>query len=94
MGAPEHSEPAVRRNDVVRLWGTPDRTEGSLNDPRIRHEHGIEFNEKWIYAKPVGEKSRPLERVLYWQRYDFVAAERVEQDGHRVRESATEILSR
>lgn len=94
MAAVEEGHDTLRRNDVVRLWGTPDRTEGSLNDPRVRTEHGIEFNEKWTYTKPVGEKSRPRERVLYWQRYDFVAAERVEQDGHRVRESAAEILAR
>lgn len=94
MASPENGGRVLRRNDVVQLWGTPDRTEGSLNDPRVRDEHGFRFNEKWIYSKPRGEKSRPRERVLYWQRYDFVAAERVEQDGHRVRETAAEILAR
>ncbi len=84
----------LRRNDVVRLWGTPNVTEGSLNDPRIRRENGISWNEKWVYKRPAGEASRPRERVLYWQRYDFVAAERIEQDGHSVRESAAEILAR
>lgn len=84
----------LRRNEVVRRWGTPDRTEGSLNDPRIRHEDGLAFNEKWIYSWPKGERSRPRERVVYWQRYDFVGACRVEQDGHRVDESGDLIRAR
>lgn len=87
-------EPVVQRNDVVEIWGTPDATEGSLNNPVIRREGGISFNEKWIYERPRGEPSRPRSRVIYWQRYDFLAAERIEQDGHRVRESAAEILAR
>ncbi len=84
----------VRRNQVVRLWGTPDQTEGSLNDPRIRHESGISFNEKWVYDWPKGEASRPRERIIYWQRYDFVGALRVEQDGHRVAEGPEVLLQR
>jgi hypothetical protein len=32
--------------------------------------------------------------VIYWQRYDFVAAERIERDGHRVPESPAELLAR
>jgi hypothetical protein len=94
MSDVETQTPVLHRNDVVRLWGTPDATEGSLNDPRIRLENGIAWNEKWVYKQPGGEPSRPRQRVLYWQRYDFVAAERIEQDGHSVRESAAEILGR
>ena len=92
MSTEEENPQALRRNQVVRLWGTPDRTEGSLNDPRQRHEDGVIFNEKWVYAWPKGEPSRPRERIVYWQRYDFVGACRVEQDGHRVAEGA-EILA-
>ena len=37
-----------------RLWGEPDEWEGSVNDPRTREEHGIRFNEKWVYSLPDG----------------------------------------
>jgi hypothetical protein len=88
------SAPVVRRDDVVRLFGTPDDTAGSVNEPRIRLEHGVEFNEKWIYNWPRNEPTRPRCRVIYWQRYDFVASIRIEQDGHLVRESPAELLNR
>src|SRR6266404_6270133 len=38
------------RNAIVAILGTPDRTEGSLDDPREREEDGLLFNEKWIYT--------------------------------------------
>jgi hypothetical protein len=57
-------------------------------------EHGLVFNEKWTYDWPRDEPSRPRARVIYWQRYDFVASVRVEQDGHAVRESEREIRAR
>ncbi len=82
------------RNDIVRLFGTPDHTIGSVNEPRLTVEHGIEFNEKWVYEKPPNEPSRPTQRLIYWQRYDLVGAMRVEQDGHLVPESAPELRSR
>lgn len=80
------------RNAAVRLFGTPDATEGSLNEPRLRVENGIEFNERWIYERPKNEASRPRRRLFYWQRYDLVAVMRLEQDGHLVPESAAELL--
>ena len=46
-------------------WGLPDRSEGSVNDPRTNEEHGVRFNEKWIYLLPDGAK-----RLVYWHRYD------------------------
>lgn len=88
------TETALSRNEIVRLFGTPDHTIGSVNEPRLTVEHGIEFNEKWIYDKPPHEPSRPKRRVVYWQRYDLVGALRVEQDGHLVPESASELRSR
>lgn len=88
------TEATLTRNDIVRLFGTPDRTVGSVNEPRLKTEHGIEFNEKWVYDKPANEPSRPRERVVYWQRYDLVGTLRVEQDGHLVPESAAELQSR
>lgn len=84
----------LRRNDIVRLFGTPDQTIGSVNEPRLTVEHGIEFNEKWIYERPRNEPSRPRQRLIYWQRYDLMGALRVEQDGHLVPESTSELRSR
>lgn len=62
----------LSRNAVVALLGTPTRTEGSLNDPRIRSEQGLDFNEKWIYEELLNDPSGCPERVVYWSRYDFV----------------------
>jgi len=84
----------LRRNDVVRLFGTPSETIGSVNEPRQKHEAGFQYNERWIYDRPKNEPSRPKARVIYWQRYDFVASERIERDGHRVPESDSELLAR
>ncbi len=47
-------------------WGEPQEWEGSVNDPRTRQEHGIRYNEKWIYLLPGGER-----RLVFWHRYDF-----------------------
>jgi hypothetical protein len=82
------------RNDMVRLFGTPDETVGAVNEARIQEEHGIEFNEKWIYHQPRHEPTRPLARIIYWQRYDFVASARIERSGQWVRESVAELLAR
>ena len=46
-----------------RLFGTPDETEGSVNEPRLQVEHGLEFNEKWTYDRPRHEPTRPRARV-------------------------------
>src|SRR5512143_4037083 len=88
------AERVPTRNEIVRLFGTPNETVGSVNEPRQQHEAGFEYNERWIYDRPRNEPSRPKARVIYWQRYDFVAAERIERDGHRVPESASELLAR
>lgn len=84
----------IDRNGVVRLFGTPDETVGSVNEPRITVEGGLSFNEKWTYLNPRNEPSRPQARMIFWSRYDFVAAERIERDGRRVGESAEDLLSR
>lgn len=62
---------AIQRNHVVRFFGTPDATEGSVNEPREREENGIRFNEKWIYKHPRRDPAQAAERILYWRRYDF-----------------------
>ena len=89
-----HPGSALRRNDVVRIFGTPDETVGSVNEPRLRSEHGLSYNEKWTYNRPRHEPSRPRARVIYWSRYDLVASLRIEQDGHIVRESEHELRAR
>ncbi len=88
------SQRKLTRNDIVRLFGTPNDTVGSVNEPRQQHESGFQYNERWIYDRPKNEPSRPKARVIYWQRYDFVASERIERDGHRVPESPDELLAR
>ncbi len=65
------SEP-IRRNTIVALLGTPDRTEGSLNDPRLYDENGMRFNEKWIYSHLTADPAGVPMRTIYWWRYDFV----------------------
>ena len=85
------STPIVR-NLVVQCWGTPQVTVGSVNEPREMEEHGVRFNEKWVYrlGKRAGE---PRERILYWLRYDFLASFLVESDGSVVREDPSSIVA-
>src|SRR3984957_17769050 len=59
------------RNAIVAILGTPDRTEGSLDDPREREEDGILFNEKWIYTDLHRDPAGAAMRMVYWMRYDF-----------------------
>lgn len=94
MGSAGQGGGALTRNEIVRLFGTPDETVGSVNEARMRSEHGVEFNERWTYRRPRNEATRPAARMIYWRRYDFVASARVEQTGQWVRESAEELRSR
>ena len=64
----------ILRNAVVKYFGTPDRTEGSVNEPRERQEHGMKFNEKWTYKRPLRDPAKAFERVIYWRRYDYVGS--------------------
>lgn len=61
----------LTRNLVVARLGTPDQTEGSLNDPVEREEYGIHYNEKWIYSHSHDDPSGAAQRTIYWHRYDF-----------------------
>ncbi|HEY2385846.1 MAG TPA: hypothetical protein VGK30_02710 [Candidatus Binatia bacterium] len=83
----------IRRNLVVQRWGTPQTTSGSLNEPREREEHGVEFNEKWVYRLPRVEPDDPRERIVYWRRYDFVASFVVGADGRVTREDPAVLLA-
>ena len=64
----------ILRNAVVKFFGQPDATEGSVNEPRVREEHGLQFNEKWTYRRPAHDPAGAIERTLYWQRYDYVGS--------------------
>jgi hypothetical protein len=59
------------RNAIVAILGTPDRTEGSVDEPRWKEENGIRFNERWLYAHLREDPSGAPMRVVYWMRYDF-----------------------
>jgi hypothetical protein len=64
----------VLRNAVVKYLGTPNCTEGSVNEPRERQEHGMRFNEKWTYKRPLHDPVNPYERIICWRRYDYVGS--------------------
>ena len=56
----------VTHQSARERWGEPQEWEGSVNDPRTREEHGIRYNEKWIYLLREGQR-----RLVYWHRYGF-----------------------
>ncbi len=64
----------ILRNAVVKFFGTPDQSEGSVNEPREREEYDMRFNEKWTYRRPLRDPSGAVERVVYWHRYDYVGS--------------------
>ena len=67
--------------DRARAWehfGAPTDQVGSVNDPRLREEYGVRWNEKWIY---LGEDGRSVDRVILWNRYDLAGAFRLRPDG-------------
>ncbi len=72
----------ILRNVVVRYFGTPDVAEGSVNEPREHDEHGMRFNEKWVYRHPLRDPAGAAERIIYWHRYDYVGSViRTSKDG-------------
>jgi hypothetical protein len=64
----------ILRNVVVKFFGTPNHTEGSVNEPREREEYGMKFNEKWNYRGPRNDPAGAVERSIYWRRYDYVGS--------------------
>ena len=68
-------------------WGEPDAWEGSVNDPRTRVEHGIRWNEKWIYRDP---ERKGFDRVVLWHRYDLLGVWRIARDGSATPEALPE----
>ena len=69
---------SLDRGRAWALFGAPNEQLGSVNDPRSHVEHGVRWNEKWIYFDPAG--SRP-ERLLLWHRYDLVGAFQIDAEG-------------
>jgi hypothetical protein len=59
----------ITHADVRERFGLPTEQVGSVNDPRTHEEHGVRWNEKWIWLLPDGAK-----RLVYWHRYDFRGA--------------------
>ncbi len=66
------------RGEVWERLGPPAEQQGSVNDPRTAEEFGVKWNEKWIYR---GEDGESVERVVLWNRYDFLGVFRVKPDG-------------
>ena len=83
----------ITRNLLVQRWGTPQTTIGSVNEPREMEENGVSFNEKWIYRNAQAGARHPCERLIYWQRYDFVASFVVDADGRLVTEDVAALLA-
>jgi hypothetical protein len=69
---------SLDRGRVWKLFGAPTDQVGSVNDPRTGEEHGVKWNEKWIYH---GEDGEAVEQVVLWHRYDLVGAFRLRTDG-------------
>ncbi len=69
---------SLDRGQLWKLFGAPTDQEGSVNDPRSHEEHGVRWNEKWIYR---GEDGESIERLVLWHRYDLVGVFRVRADG-------------
>jgi hypothetical protein len=68
----------TERGEVWRMLGAPTDQVGSVNDPRTHSEHGVVWNEKWIYR---GADGRSVERVVLWNRYDFVGVFVIDPSG-------------
>jgi hypothetical protein len=66
------------RGAVWKRLGAPTDQVGSVNDPRTHEEHGVRWNEKWIYRDPEGEG---WDRVVLWKRYDLMGVFRLSPDG-------------
>ena len=78
---------ARTRQEVWQLLGAPTDQLGSVNDPRTQEEHGVRWNEKWIYR---GEDGEAVERVVLWNRYDLLGVFCVSADGEATPESLPE----
>ncbi len=71
-------EDGPTRGSVWKLLGAPTDQVGSVNDPRTHEEHGLKWNEKWVY---LGEDGESAERIVLWNPYDFDGVFRLLPDG-------------
>ena len=78
---------SAERGEVWERLGPPAEQQGSVNDPRTREEHGVKWNEKWIY---LGDDGKSVQRVVLWNRYDLMGIFRVRPDGSAEAESLPE----
>jgi hypothetical protein len=78
---------SVGRGEVWERLGAPAEQVGSVNDPRTQEEHGVQWNEKWIY---LGEDGKQVDRVVLWNRYDLMGIFRIRPDGSAEAESLPE----
>jgi hypothetical protein len=78
---------ARTRQEVWKLLGAPTDQQGSVNDPRTTAEHGVRWNEKWIYR---GEDGEAVARVVLWNRYDLLGVFAVSPEGEATPESLPE----
>jgi len=78
VSAAARAESRVDRATLTRVLGDPVDQVGSVNDPRTFETCGVRWNEKWIYRAEHGEE---VERVVLWNRYDFLGVFRVHRDG-------------
>ena len=65
------------RGAAWKHFGAPTDQIGSVNDPRTSEEHGVKWNEKWIYRGDDGA----VTRLVLWNRYDLAGVFRVKADG-------------
>ena len=78
---------SLDRGRAWKLFGAPTDQIGSVNDPRTQEEHGVVWNEKWLYRDPEGDGS---DRLVLWNRYDLLGVFTLKPDGSAERESLTE----
>lgn len=69
---------AFDRGQVAKRLGSPTDQVGSVNDPRTSVDFGVKWNEMWRYKDPEGEG---FDRVVLWNRYDFLGVWRLHADG-------------
>ena len=65
---------SIARGRAWEIFGAPTDQVGSVNDPRTSDDHGVKWNEMWVYTDPEGEG---FDRVVLWNRYDLLGVWRV-----------------
>ena len=78
---------AAARHALWQRLGAPAEQIGSVNEPRTRSEVGLVWNEKWVYRRA---RTREVERVVLWNRYDLVGVLRAGPGGALERDRALE----